>query len=128
MNRLETVKTYFKKSKNVAIISHKDPDGDALCSAFALKKYLDTYYKRKKVSVFADGNIDEKYNPIINEEINKNPRRFFDLVIIIDCPNIERTGQYKKIAKWHRKIINIDHHLIPITRYVIVNHLALIFA
>ena len=46
----------FKKSKKIAIITHSNPDADALCSSIALKRLLkkmyDTEDSNLKIDIF----------------------------------------------------------------------------
>lgn len=96
-------------SKRIAIISHINPDADALCSAIALKNIILNNFDFKQVDIFVDGNIGELYDPIIrNEVINPEPLSKYDLFFILDCPNISRTGNYQNMIDG--EIINIDHH------------------
>lgn len=95
----------------IAIISHFNPDADALCSSFALKNIILNNFDLKYVDVFADGEIDELYEPILrNEVINPKPYNSYDLVILLDCPNPNRVGKYIEIYNATKKSINIDHH------------------
>lgn len=103
---------YIKDSKKIAIFSHVTPDADALCSAFALKNLIYNNFDFKFVDVFIDGEIGELYDPILRDEVvnPKRPYNKYDLAIVLDCPNLERTGKYAEMAKQIPAIINIDHH------------------
>ncbi len=106
MNKLDE---YIGRAKKIAILSHINPDADALCSSIALKNLILNNYDFKQVDVFMDGNIGELYDPITrNEVVNPSPLEHYDLTFVLDCPNLERTGKYKELAS--ETIINIDHH------------------
>lgn len=112
MDRLKQIRTVLRFSKSIAIFGHSTPDGDAICSALALKIWIEQNYKDRIVNVFFDGKVDEIYNPIINDTpINSANKKHFDLAIVVDCPNISRVGKYAKLLKHQKWIINIDHHL-----------------
>lgn len=110
MDRLKKIRTKFKFSKSFAIIGHKNPDGDAICSALAIKHWIDLNYKKRDVNIFFDGDIDDLYDPIIgNTPINRFPTKHYDVVIVIDSPNKSRLGEHEKIIR-KRWLLNIDHH------------------
>ena len=111
MERLKKIRSKFRFSRTFAIIGHINPDGDAICSALAIKEWIELNYKKKEVNIFFDGNIDGLYDPIINNTpINQFPTKCYDVVIVIDSPDLQRLGKYEKIAR-RRWILNIDHHL-----------------
>jgi phosphoesterase RecJ-like protein len=102
----------INNSKNVLILTHKNPDGDAAGAVFALARALKNNNIRVKF-IFEDYNHKfDIINPFKNiTEIDYS----FDismecLLIILDCGSIERLGKYKSCL--HNKIvINIDHHI-----------------
>lgn len=98
-------------AENIAIFSHLNPDADALGSSLALKNIIDENYLLKNVDVFLDGEIGKLYAPLLkNEQINPVPLTEYDLAIVLDCPNIKRTGKYEELISSIPNIINIDHH------------------
>ena len=38
---IEALKSFLEEPRNIAIVGHRNPDGDAMGSALALKHYLD---------------------------------------------------------------------------------------
>lgn len=98
-------------AKKIAIFSHISPDADALCGAFALKNIIKNNFDYKYVDVFIDGEIAELYDPILRDEvINPKPYNSYDLVFVLDCPNLSRIGANASLAVSSDYIINIDHH------------------
>ena len=55
-NKIETFINKIKNAKSIAISGHKNPDGDALCSALALMKLIELNFG-KQTTVIYDGNI-----------------------------------------------------------------------
>jgi len=101
----------IESSKKIAIFSHLNPDADALCSSCALKNIIRNNFDEKFVDIFVDGEIGELYDPILrNEVVNPKPYASYDLAVVLDCPNLSRTGKYQEIIKNIPYIINIDHH------------------
>jgi phosphoesterase RecJ-like protein len=103
----------INKSENILILTHEKPDGDALGSmlglAISLKKI------NKHVQTFCISEIPKifKFLP----EIDRVGKDFllgdFDLIIILDCGDMKRTGfplRIEELSKHKNKIINIDHH------------------
>ena len=101
----------IRKANKILIATHITPDGDAVGSAFALKRMIQNSFEQKFVDVCADGNIGELYSPMLRENVI-NPELFesYDLAIVLDCPNLDRTGKFKEIIKKTPLVINIDHH------------------
>ncbi|MFK5882173.1 MAG: bifunctional oligoribonuclease/PAP phosphatase NrnA [Sulfurospirillum sp.] len=93
-------------ARHILLISHVNPDGDAIGSALALYDAL----KRsgKKVSLFnATKELPHIYSFLPNvQKIKDKLPSFYDLVISCDCGSFDRL----KIEKGDYKIINIDHH------------------
>ena len=46
----------LKDAKNIAIMGHKNPDGDSFCSVLALAKMIELNYGVRPLCVY-DGNI-----------------------------------------------------------------------
>lgn len=107
------IEALIKKGKNVLISAHMDPDGDSLGTQLALRRYL--IGLGKMVSVVNQGPIPGKYKflPDIGEIKNINGYDSdgkFDLAIILECRDVERTGDVKNLIDNNTRIINIDHH------------------
>ncbi len=99
------------EAKKIAVISHINPDGDALCSCLAVRRFIENNLAYKAVDVFVDGEIGSLYDPVLRTEgINPVPFKSYDLAIVLDCPNTSRTGKYENIIKESPVVINIDHH------------------
>ncbi len=105
------VKEKINEVKKIAIVSHIAPDADALCSSFALKNIIKNNFDFKYVDVFMDGEIGSLYDPILRDEVvNPVPYNSYDMVFVLDCPNLGRTGKYKDLISATPVIVNIDHH------------------
>ncbi|MBL4930883.1 DHH family phosphoesterase [Clostridium paridis] len=101
----------INESLNIGITYHISPDGDALGSALALliglKKYGKNVYIISK-DIVSD---DMGYLPC-SSEVNGfqvTPKEDTDLVIVVDCGNLERISA--DLSNYSGTIINIDHHL-----------------
>ena len=112
--RKKIVKNHFsttiENANRIAVFSHINPDADALCSSIALKNMLTKTFPDKEVDVFTSGEIGELYSHIVNNEPINISRGNYDLAFVLDCPNLQRCGDWESLASQIPNIINIDHH------------------
>ena len=98
-------------SKRVLVLSHYNPDGDALGSSLAL--YLGLKSLGKSVKIINETTISDRYLflPSIGD-ISTTPSDFeFDLIAACDCGDRKRIGDtLGQILPKESKILNIDHH------------------
>ncbi len=99
---------FLKETKgSILILTHENPDGDALGSAMALYLFLkkqgkDVYVGCKdKIPHFLD------FIPHSEEVISLPDNRFYDIGIIVDSAGFYRAGTEVKVGKR----IRIDHHV-----------------
>ncbi|UCE71557.1 MAG: DHH family phosphoesterase, partial [Nitrospiraceae bacterium] len=101
----------IKQSTSFIIAGHINPEGDSIgsCLAFALglKKM-----GKKEICVFSRDPVPEnlKFLPSAHTVRQKLPRKEFDVLFLIDCNTMERTGVDVFRAK---RTAIIDHHLLP---------------
>jgi len=107
---IESVKT----ARRMLITSHLDPDGDSIGSQLALKGWL--MDSAKEVRIINQGKIPSKYlfldeeKAIEDFDSAKAIDWSADLIFVLECPNLERIGEVKKLLKEGAKVINLDHH------------------
>jgi len=94
----------LRQSQNILILTHTDPDGDALGSVLALKMTLEKI--GKTVDSIFSGRVDPTFDylPHINEVKSKEIAASNDLVLTVDTRN---TGEdlklgYKKLTDDHQ--------------------------
>jgi phosphoesterase RecJ-like protein len=109
----------IKSSNNIAVLSHIMPDGDNIGSSLALYNALINY--GKKMSYILDDEVPEVYRFLKGAHEVKKPHdlKGYDLIIALDCGDIERLGESGKRLEG-KMIINIDHH-VSNTRFGNVN-------
>lgn len=101
----------IRQNRSFLIAGHINPEGDSLgsCLAFALglKKL-----GKKDICVLSRDPVPEilKFLPSSNTVRRKPPGKEFDVVFIVDCNTMERTGFEGFNA---REIAIIDHHVLP---------------
>ena len=101
----------IKDHDNFAVVTHINPDGDALGSAFSLNMALRAAGKKSCVILMAA--MPRKYvfdefkaEYILNQDAGKD----FDCVIAVDCADFNRLGDARELFKAAPYTINIDHH------------------
>jgi len=99
---------FLKETKgSILILTHENPDGDALGSGMALYLFLKKLGKnvtigcKDKVPHFLD------FIPHVEEVVSLPDGRFYDVGIIVDSAGFYRAGTEVKVAKR----IRIDHHV-----------------
>jgi len=99
-------------AKRIGISGHVRPDGDAISSCLALRKYLLNAFPDKEITV----NLENPIPTIFNDEAGYDEivRDFpdeaeYDVYFALDC-NRERLGETGKYFDGAAKRINIDHH------------------
>ncbi len=114
----EVVSSIIKEinnADNILLVSHTNPDGDAIGSILGLGAALEA--TGKKVDCSIDDNLDGHYRhklPGIDEKLKKPSQlpedKTYDLAIIMDTPVPQRLGDNNKYIKSAKKIVIIDHH------------------
>ncbi len=103
-----SIRQEISKAKTILLVCHMRPDGDAIGSLIGLGLALEAAGKLVRL-VSVDGapssfKFLSGYEKIV-QTIDEN----YDLMIAIDCSDLQRTGFDGKIAK--QADINIDHHI-----------------
>jgi bifunctional oligoribonuclease and PAP phosphatase NrnA len=112
----------FESSDNILLISHINPDGDAIGSQLALYQYLT--YKGKKVEMMCPNNLQEFLKwmdgadkiKIFIRNRKKCIRLIEDanLIIMLDFNQSGRLGESEKYVIGSKAVkVIIDHHLEP---------------
>jgi phosphoesterase RecJ-like protein len=97
----------IKKSKNIAVFGHIEPDGDTIGAQLALYEALKDDYN---IELFNEGPYDNKYISINKKYFKKTLDNDFDLYIIVDTPSKSRIGSAAEKVDFNKSII-IDHHI-----------------
>ncbi len=106
---LKDVVEKLQKSKKVAIFNHINPDGDAHGSAFALKLALNALGKQAEVFIRQGDDLTKEYKLIKGTKISGLQIPGCDLLVAVDCADIDRLGEFGEIFKGNT--VAIDHHI-----------------
>ena len=109
-DELRKIKDLILKKDNLLIISHTVPDGDSIGSQIALGNFLQN--RGKKVMMVNQDEIPSRYRFLDpRRRIKKSFEGFHpDLILILECSNLNRIGRLKDLIPGESKVINIDHH------------------
>ena len=81
----------IKTSKNILVVTHEQPDGDALASVCLMAEVLKLADKKYKLYCYSEVNHQYDFLPHF-EELKNNLVNFdFDLIITLDCGTVIRT-------------------------------------
>lgn len=105
---IELIKIY----DSFLIIIHAKPDGDSIAAALAL--HLAFNKMKKHSEVICSDEIPQNFLFLPKSNKIKHDAVFgsFDLIFLIDCGDLERTGFKSRVISFAQKnrLINIDHH------------------
>lgn len=121
--QLTALKTFLNTPKNIVIIGHKGPDGDAVGSTLALSMYLK---KRKhNTSVLIPNDFPDflKWMPqsdsmLIYEKVPATSKSIIekaDLIFTLDFNSLSRVGEDLQVVleQSGKTFAMIDHHQLP---------------
>jgi phosphoesterase RecJ-like protein len=102
------IKAKIASAKNILVVSHVRPDGDAIGSLLGLGLALQEAGKTVQM-VLSDG-IPTSFRHLPgSDQVKKEPHGDFDLFVTVDCADFKRTG--KHFETYRKPDINIDHHI-----------------
>lgn len=96
-------------SNSVLLLTHENPDGDAIGSVMAFYSWLKKVKKDVTV-VMPEIPYTFYFLKDINL-VNKCSSREYDLAIVVDCASVNRIGQENNEFERCKKSIVIDHHV-----------------
>ncbi|EOD00625.1 DHH family phosphoesterase [Caldisalinibacter kiritimatiensis] len=110
--KIKSLGEKLKESKSVCLISHIHPDGDSIGSLLGFGLALRQIEGLEVKFAYVD-DIPSNFSFLPGiENIKKVGRdEYFDMIITLDCSDIERLGEMKTILESADTIVNIDHHV-----------------
>jgi len=107
----DIAKLIKKGDKDLAVVSHTNPDGDAIGSTLALGLALENI--GCNIQLINQDNIPRIYSFLPGSDLIRSSFLFIpDIIILLDCSDINRAGILgDTILSSDRYIINIDHHV-----------------
>src|SRR3989344_3213794 len=106
------IQEQIKKSGRIFLVSHQNPDGDALGSLLAFFLYLKSL--NKEATAFLS-DVPPRYFGFLPafEQITHDPKILsgnYDLAIVLDSSDLSRTKIEPGFFE-NKKIIDLDHHV-----------------
>jgi len=110
---ISAVQKALLESSRILVVSHVDPDGDALGTQLAFVRYLKDM--GKTVWAYEQSSIPGKYQFLFESAANDANAESLDLdgidtLLALECPQLERLGDAARYLGNGTKVINIDHH------------------
>ena len=112
MNKFTEIIDLIKSSNKIAVLVHENPDGDAAGSLIAMTEGL--HLLGKDVKGYLE-NIPSNCGFLFPDErialLEEYNGEAYDLCIVLDCGDIQRTGLGSKVYDNSQKSICMDHHM-----------------
>jgi phosphoesterase RecJ-like protein len=109
---MNQIVNHIKEAKHLLLVSHRDPDGDAIGSLLALG--LASGKLGKKATLFNASPIPAVYRFLPSaQRIVRHIKKAntYDVALILDCGQLSRIGDARQTVEKIPVIINIDHHV-----------------
>jgi phosphoesterase RecJ-like protein len=107
-NQLSLIRDQILRSRHITITSHLRPDGDSICTSLALAGMIELLGKRVRIINHDPTPYPFNHLPAVKRiSIGQIPSRGTDLIILLECANVDRSGM-KNVDRLFK--INIDHH------------------
>ena len=117
---MDNIISEIKKSNNIVLLCHQNPDGDAIGSTLAM------YHLLKKINKKVDMVIEKVPNRFAfldgYDNIKISSDQIYDLGIVLDTATVGKINNPYNILSQIDKIIVLDHH-ISNTKYGYLNHI-----
>ena len=114
MSNISLLEEKIKTAQNILIVTHVNPDGDALGAEIAVKNVLKNKYNKNSDAVLI-GRFPDVYEflPSKDELIdlgNFDTEKIYDLAIAVDLASLDRLCGVEKTYNNAKFKVNIDHH------------------
>ncbi|WP_424765748.1 DHH family phosphoesterase [Paenibacillus sp. sgz302251] len=113
LKQLDEAYAFMRNANNFLVVSHVQPDGDAISSTLVVGWLLQKL--GKSAVLINEGELPSRLSFLDNFESIVNykqapPEQKFDAVIAIDCADYRRIGDVTSSFAHEAKLLNIDHH------------------
>jgi len=109
MNAAKQAAHLLRDANHIVFILHRQPDGDAIGSAAALAGVL----KGQRITIASASPVAPIFTDILGPlKLTDSLPLNASLYVILDCPDLKRTGFAEMLAKVSKRhqIIVVDHH------------------
>ncbi len=106
----EEIAPVLKKEKDIALVSHIQPDGDAIGSILGVGLAL--IKSGWKVQMLNPEAVPQTFTFLPGVDLVQTSFLYVPpAVVLMDCTGLDRIGSLEKDAAKASKLINIDHHI-----------------
>jgi bifunctional oligoribonuclease and PAP phosphatase NrnA len=111
-NDLQAVADTLRSHDRFLLVTHENPDGDALGSLLAMKLALDSLGKDAQMYLYGDAPLPTEYSFMPLEGLLRgSPPEIGDRVLVaLDCANESRMGPDRTLLEQAALTVDIDHH------------------
>src|SRR5919204_1636592 len=111
-SELAAVADAIRSHDRFLIVTHENPDGDALGSLLAMKLALDALGKDSEMYLYGDAPLPREYGFMPLEGLRREPPADASerVLIALDCANEQRLGPEPTVLERAPLTINVDHH------------------
>lgn len=109
MSTLDNILEEINKANSIVILTHENPDGDAVGTALALYNALKQYGKDPDIIIPEYSKVFE-FLPGIDDIKKESNVEKYDLAISVDCATIKMLNGFANYFESAKMKIDIDHH------------------
>lgn len=109
MTTLDNILEEIKKAKSIVLLTHENPDGDAIGSSLAMYMTLERMGKKADL-IIPELPRGYKFLPKTDEIQKEGSKEPYDLAIALDCATIKMLNGWSSYFETAKVKITIDHH------------------
>ena len=109
---LQAVADALRSNDRFLLVTHENPDGDALGSLLATKLALDGLGKDSEMYLYGDAPLPKEYGFMPLEGVRRDPPDDANerVLVALDCANAQRIGPDETLLERAPLTLDIDHH------------------
>src|SRR5215210_7613828 len=109
---LQAVADALRSNDRFLLVTHENPDGDALGSLLATKLALDALGKNSEMYLYGDAPLPREYGfmPLNGLRREPPPDARERVLVALDCANEQRIGPDETLLERAPLTLDIDHH------------------
>lgn len=109
MSTLDNIFEEIKKAESIVILTHENPDGDAIGTGLALYNSLKQIGKNPDI-IIPEYSRTFAFLPGTNEIKSESDIKRYDLAISVDCATIKMLNGFSNYFEDAKVKVSIDHH------------------
>ena len=110
MSTIDNILDEIEKAESIVILTHEDPDGDAIGTSLALYQGLKKYEDKRIDLIIPEYPMTFEFLPGTDEIKKESEEKKYDLAISVDCATEKRLNGFSEYFENASVKIQIDHH------------------